>query len=96
MENNFLSLYHQFKEVMDKGTEEQAEQFLVEHLKEFPEDVKNEIVLSLFENGMNEVIAQDSAMLAFKKEGVETMTGLEQAIRILDDKLKVLELQEKI
>ena len=70
MENNFLSLYRQFKEIMDKGTEEQAEQFLVEHLKEFPEDVKNEIVLSLFENGMNEVIAQDSAMLAFKKEGV--------------------------
>ena len=96
MENNFLSLYRQFKEIMDKGTEEQAEQFLVEHLKEFPEDVKNEIVLSLFENGMNEVIAQDSAMLAFKKEGVETMTALEQAIRILDDKLKVLDLQEKI
>jgi hypothetical protein len=96
MENNFLSLYNQFKEVMDKGTEEQAQQFLVDHLKEFPEDVKNEIVFSLFESGVNEMAAQDSAMLTFKKEGLELASDLEKALRILDDKLKVLDLQEKI
>lgn len=96
MENNFLSLYRQFKEIMDHGTEEQAEQFLIDHLKDFPEDVQNEIVLSLFESGINEMAAQDSAMLAFKKESLTLAGELEKAVRILDDKLKILDLQEKI
>ncbi len=96
MENNFLSLYRQFKEIMDAGTEEQAQQFLVDHLKEFPEDVKNEIVFSLFESGVNEMAAQDSAVLAFKKDGLELAGELEKALRILNDKLKVLDLQEKM
>lgn len=96
MENNFLTLYHQFNEIVGTGTEEQARQFLLDHTNEFPEDVKNGIILALFEDAINEEAAQDSAMLEFKKEGIEAMTGLEQAIRILDDKLKVLDLQEKI
>ena len=45
---------------------------------------------------VNEAAAQESAILKVKKEGVERMTDLVQAIRILDDKLKVLDLQEKM
>lgn len=96
MENNFISLYHEFKQIVQTGTEEQARQFLLDHINEFPEDVKNGLVLTLFEDAVNEAAAQESAMLELKKEGIEEMTALEQAIRILDDKLKVLDLQEKI
>lgn len=96
MENDFMSLYHGFKQIVQTGTEEQARQFLLDHINEFPEDVKNGLVLVLFENALHEAVSQESALLEFKQEGIQAMTALEQAIRILDDKLKVLDLQEKI
>ncbi|MEK7074729.1 MAG: hypothetical protein AAB968_03105, partial [Patescibacteria group bacterium] len=96
MENNFVTLYHSFKDIVGTGTEDQARQFLLDHINEFPEDVKNGLVLTLFEDALNEAVSQESAMIELKQEGIRTMTALEQAIRILDDKLKVLDLQEKI
>ena len=96
MENNFVTLYHSFKDIVGTGTEDQARQFLLDHINEFPEDVKNGLVLTLFEDALNEAASQESAMIELKQESIRTMTALEQAIRILDDKLKVLDLQEKI
>lgn len=96
MEHNFTSLYHEFKQIVQTGTEEHARQFLLDHINEFPEDVKNGLILTLFEDAVNEAAVQEFAMFEFKQEGIQAMTALEQAIRILDDKLKVLDLQEKI
>lgn len=96
MESNFFTLYHSFKNIVNTGTEAQARQFLFDHINEFPEDVKNPITFALFEDAVNESAAEESMVLDIKKEGIEEMTALEQAIRILDDKLKILDLQEKI
>ena len=96
MENNFISLYNGFKEIVNKENEEAARQFLTDHINEFPEDVKNGIILTLFEDAVNEAANKELAVLEFKREGIEIMTALEQAIRILDDKLKVLELEGKL
>lgn len=96
MENNFFSLYQQFKDVAAAGNEEDARKFLIDHLNEFPEDVKNGITLALFEDALNEASAQESAEANLKQESIDVMNALEQSMRILDDKLKVLDMQEKI
>ena len=96
MENNFLTLYHQFKEIVRTGTEEQARQFLLDHINEFPKEVKDGLVLAFFEDAVHDAAAQDSAVLEFKQQGIEAMTTLERAIRILDDKIKLIDLQEKL
>ena len=96
MENDFLTLYHSFKHIVRVGTEQEARQFLLDHINEFPEDVKNPMILALFEDAVNDATIQESTVLEVKEKGAEYMTALERAIRICDDKLKILDLQEKI
>ena len=45
MIHDFSTLYAQFKEILDTGTEQQAEQFLTDHMEEFPEDLHQGIML---------------------------------------------------
>ena len=96
MANDFSLLYAQFREILNTGTEEQAQKFLTDHMKEFPEDMQQTITLALFENGINEAAENQKAVEDFKQEGIEIADELEKGKRILDDKLKVLDLQEKM
>jgi hypothetical protein len=96
MANDFSLLYAQFREILDTGTEEQAQKFLTDHMGEFPEDMQQTITLALFENGLNEAAESQVAVDNFKQEGIEIIDELEKGKRILDDKLKILDLQEKI
>ena len=96
MENDFSALYAQLRDIMDNGTEEGARTFLLEHMNEFPEDLREKVVLALFEDGLKEAAANQSAVEDFKQEGVEIANELATGKRILDDKLKVMELQEKM
>lgn len=96
MANDFSALYAQFKELLDTGTEQQAEQFLIDHMEEFPEDLRQGIMLALFEKGLQEAAGVQAALNEIKSEGMEVIKELETGKRILDDKLKVLALQEKL
>ena len=96
MTNDFSALYAQFMEIMNKGTEKEARTFLMEHMNELPEDLREKVVLTLFADGLKEAATNHAAVEEFQKEGIEIMQELETGKRILDDKLKVLELQEKM
>lgn len=96
MANDFSKLYAEFKEIIDTGTEEQARQFLTDHMHEFPEDMKRDITMALFEEGLQEAATTEVTARELKQEGIEMMGELQKANRILDDKLKVLDLQEKL
>jgi len=96
MTQDFSLLYAQFREVLDTGTEGQAQKFLTDHMHEFPEDMQQTITLALFENGLYEVAENKKAVEDFKQEGIEIVCELEKGKRILDDKQKVLDLQGKM
>lgn len=96
MANDFSLLYAQFREILDTGTEDQTQKFLTDHMQEFPEDMQQVITLALFENGLNKAAESQKAVEDFKKEGIEIVDELEKGKRILDDKRKILDLQEKI
>lgn len=96
MTNNFSMLYTQFKDIVDKGTEQDAEKFLTDHMDEFPEEMKQGVIMALFEKGITEVATNQTAVQDFKQESVDTVHELEEGKRILDDKLKVLELEAKM
>ena len=96
MENDFSALYAQFRDIMDNGTEEGARTFLFEHMNEFPEDLREKVVLALFEEGLAEAAANKAAVEEFQREGIEIVNELEKGKRILDDKIKVLEFEEKM
>ncbi len=96
MAQNFSALYTQFKEIVDNGTEEDARTFLVDHLAEFPEDLRQQIILSLFQQGLQDAATAETARQEFQQEGMDVIREIEVGKRILDDKQKRIELQEKI
>ena len=96
MTNDFSALYAQFRDVMNKGTEEEARVFLLEHMNEFPKDLREKVVLALFEEGLHEAAANKAAVEEFQQEGIEIAHELEKGKRILDDRIRVLELEEKM
>ena len=96
MTNDFSALYAQFADIMNNGTEEGARAFLLEHMNEFPEDLREKVVLALFEEGLHEAAANKAAVEEFQREGIEIAHELEKGKRVLDDRIKVLELEEKM
>lgn len=96
MAQDFSTLYDKFKEIVDSGTEEDARAFLLNHLNEFPEDMRQNIILSLFQQGLQDAAAAATARQEFQQEGIDAIQELETGKRIMDDNQKVFDLQEKM
>lgn len=96
MTNDISALYAQLRDIMNNSSEEEARVFLTDHINEMPEDLRQQIMLALFEDGMNEAAANQAAANEIKEEGAEIMADLQAGKRILDDKLQVIDLQNKM
>jgi hypothetical protein len=65
-------LLDQFLAVVNEGDEEKARKFLLEHLKEFPEDSRNAIITAFVEDAVAKQAEDDSLIAGLKSEGLET------------------------
>ena len=96
MAQDFSALYAQFKEILDTGTEEQAEKFLIDHINEFPEDMKQAITMALFERGLIEAGESQKAIDEMRESGMQAIDDIQETIRAIDDRKKIVELEGKI
>ncbi len=96
MTQDFSALYAQFKEILDAGTEEQAEKFLIDHMNEFPEDTKQALTMALFERGLVEAGENQKAADEMRENGMRTIDDIQETIRAIDDRKKIVELEQKI
>ena len=89
-------LYQEFCTVMQTKTPQEAQSFLVAHFMELPESVQEEVVMLLFEEGLQDAAQTEKIIGEFQSQGLE-ITGLLQKIKkMLDDKLKVMDVKESI
>jgi hypothetical protein len=65
-------LIDQFFAIIDKGDEEKARKFLLEHLKEFPEESKNAIIAAFVEEAITKQADGSALIAALKNEGLKT------------------------
>lgn len=96
MKNNVAQLYREFRELAEKGNDKEAEKFLADHIDELPEEVKQEILLTFFQEGLRELAVRETALKDMKEEMFSSVEEMGKAKRVLEDKKKAIELQEKM
>lgn len=96
MVNDFSVLYAQFKEILDAGTEDQAETFLIDHMHEFPEEMQKAVTMALFEKGLGEAAANQKTIDDMREGGMQALDEIQGTIAAIDDRTKVIELEEKM
>jgi len=89
-------LYEDFLKIVESGTEQEAKDFLVEHLKEFSQEEQNEIIVAFLGDAIKQQASDETAVADFQKKAVETFEALVEQKKDLEKKAKLLELKEKI
>jgi hypothetical protein len=95
-EKNFKKLYKEFREVLQEGDEQKAKDFLISHLKEFPKEVQDKIILAFFIEEIGKTIEDGKLLSDFQTKTLEEIERIELIEQELKDKLKLIEIQEKI
>ena len=85
-------LHNEFDSLMERGDENAARQFLVDHFSEFPEDAQAELISVLFEEALAREKESVGALAGAEQELASDLDTLSKAQRILEDKLKVKDL----
>ncbi len=85
-------LYNSFIELVEKGDEEAARQFLVDHLNDFPEEMRKNIAFAFFVDA----VMKEAAIAEVQKQGLEMMKESDVAEAVLADASKAADLREAI
>ena len=95
-DNQFNALCSQFLDIARNGAEEDAKAFLTAHFSEFPEDIQGEILVWFFEEGTAVALRAETVAGQIRDESGELVSRLERMTRVMEDKKKLLELEEKV
>ena len=85
-------LYNSFIDFIEKGDEDGARAFLVEHLNEFPEEMKKEIAFAFFVDA----VKKEAAVSEIQKKGLEIMKEFDEVESMLADASAAASLREQI
>ena len=93
---NISSLYNKLTELVDAGDESVVRAFLIEHLKEFPEDVQKKIAFGFFEDALDRKIEISAQNAQIQKQGMDSISEIEKAENTLKDKEKLGNLRSSL
>ena len=96
MSNTFTELYNQFMVYAEKGDEQGARNFLIDNLEKFPEDLQEKITFAFFEEAMQKEAQGDQAIAELQKQGLDAISQIDKAKKILEDKIKERDLRTKL
>ncbi len=96
MNDEFLKLHKEFMVYADKGDEAGARQFLIDNLQKFPEEVQEKITFAFFEEALMEETKDVKEIAEMQKEGLEAMSQIDKAKKILEDQIKIKDLKAKL
>ena len=95
METDLQKIYEEFLQLLENGSEKEAEQFLISKITLLPQDAQEEILFSLFEQGIAESVQEGTILGALRKRIEENLNTLRINKRKIEDGLKILELERK-
>ena len=74
-----MELIEALEKIRDTGTEAELTAFVMQHFKEFPEDVRREFALGILEDSIDETLASNESIGTMKKEAVKIIEAIEAA-----------------
>lgn len=88
------NLRKEFSDIMARGDEKAAREFLVTHLKEFPQETQDIIITGFVEEALGKNAEETKLIADFQKQGLKAIDELETSKRELEDRKKMIELKE--
>lgn len=85
-------LHEAFVGFVNSGDEAGARKFLIEHLNDFPEDMKKDIAFAFF----LDAVEKDSGNREFERSALDLMKELDKTEEILEEAQKVASLREEM
>lgn len=82
--------------LLEEGDEAVLRTFVVEHINEFPEDVRNEIALYLFEEAVTERADAMDATDAYMEDADEALETLGSLKRTLEEYVRLAAVRERL
>ena len=96
MNDTFEDLYNEFLVYVDKNDEEGARKFLMDNLQKFPEELQDKLTFAFFEEAMLDKTKGIKAVAEMQKEGLDAMSQIDKAKKILEDKKKIEDLRSNL
>lgn len=96
MSTNFAkkSLFEELIKVVETGNEQAAKDFIIDHLKEFPEDAQKKIISAFFFDALEKESDTIEKRAVLQKEALSVFADIEKAEKKLGDEKKKIELKE--
>jgi len=89
-------LYKEFLVYAEKDDEAGARKFLIDNLQKFPEEVQDKLTFAFFEDALMHDAKGIKEIADMQKEGLEAMSQIDKAKKILEDKIKIKNLRSKL
>ena len=88
------SLLGEFMKVVETGNEQAAKDFIIDHLKEFPEEAQTKIISAFFFDALEKEADGIEKRAALQKEALAVFADIEKAESKLGDEKKKIELKD--
>ncbi len=96
MNDTFEDLYNQFLVYVNKDDEQGARKFLIDNLQKFPEDIQEKLTFAFFEEALMKETEGRKDIAEMQKGGLEAMSQIDKAKKVLEDKRKVEDLRSSL
>lgn len=96
MSDTFLDLYNEFLVYVNKDDEAGARAFLIDNLQKFPEEVQGKLTFAFFEEALMDKTKGIKDIAEIQREGLEAMSQIDKAKKILEDKIKIEDLRSSL
>lgn len=89
-------LREQLLTILESGNERAVKDFLIEHLKEFSEEIQENIVTLFFTEALEQYVSNGQQIISLQKELLATLEKAEKTEAALNDKKKELDAKEQL
>lgn len=93
---NISDLYKTLTELIEAGDEQVVRDYILDHLKEFPEDVQKKIIFEFFDDAVDKSIEANTQKSQLQKEGLSAIAEIEKVEKTVKDNQKMSNLRSSL
>ena len=91
-----VELYDEFVKIAETGDEASARAFFTEHIGEFPEETKNQLISAFLTEAISEEAEVLQARTEVQKEVIETLSDIQGAKKEIENQNRIIQLKEQL
>lgn len=82
--------------LVERDDEAGARKFLIDNMQKFPEEMREKLTFAFFEEALMTDAKGTKEITEMQKQGLDAMSQIEKAKKVLEDKKKVQDLRSQL